>query len=123
LQTEEDKLSEDGKNGNTTENGAMNSGAQKWPPVSELEKVTSSTPAVICRSEDNPHDIIYYTNNGGSVWHYAYTAIGDVGKWNSGQAYAGNFIGDPTIVSFNREEWHFFGVQANNELQLRSYQP
>jgi len=111
----DEDISDKGQKGDTSVNGEFlfpdGWAEQPFPQPSR------STPAVACRDSSIYHDVLWYADEDGSLYH-AYYNLNRDGAWRVSTPWKGDWIGDPTIYAppDDPERWEFFGVQSNNQM-------
>lgn len=105
------------KDGNTTKHGKMSEGENGWLKENDLGRAKSA-PAVVCRDSNVQADVLWYDRTTSKLTHSSWELTT---KWSSSTTFDGDFIGNPTVVSFDKDEWDFFGVQSDNKLYHLSW--
>ncbi|KAI9154864.1 hypothetical protein HJFPF1_07423 [Paramyrothecium foliicola] len=112
------EISRSGLRGNTSEHGKMSEGENGWKEVHELGEANSAL-AVVCRPTDIQADVLWYDRSRSKVVHSAWNQSNT--RWSNQQAFDGEFIGNPTVFSFDDQNWDFFGVQTDKKLYHLSW--
>ncbi|KAI9152245.1 hypothetical protein HJFPF1_09474 [Paramyrothecium foliicola] len=112
------------ENGITEEQGNFKNNGGPWDREKNNQQlslgITGSAVAAMCRQANTYHEVFWYNDRRDGLLYSSYNY--KVG-WSESQQWDGKFIGDPTVVSRNQDQWEAFAVQNNHTLHYTTWSP